>query len=86
MAGGLLGLKQHMETQSMNSLSKVASEQEANKRLEDQMDQAKSAQKMNSAMMGAGAGWMIGAKIGSVGGPMGMAIGAVGGFLLGDLF
>lgn len=78
MAGGLLGLKSHMEAQSMQSLSKVADEQEANKRLEDQMDQAKSTQQVSGAASGAMLGFQAG-------GPWGAAIGAIGGFLLGDL-
>ena len=78
MAGGLLGLKSHMEGQSMQSLSKVADDQEANKRLEDQMDQAKSTQQKSAAATGA----MVG---GMMGGPLGAVAGGIGGYLLGDL-
>ncbi len=78
MAGGLVGLQQHMESQALNTLGQVAREEEANKRLEEQMDQAKSAQTMGSAATGA----MIGFQ---VAGPVGGAVGALGGWLLGDL-
>lgn len=86
MGYGLLGLKDHMEGQAMNSFRDLAQDQERNKMAEEQMEQARKSQQMGMAGTGAAVGWAAGAQAGSVGGPWGAAIGAALGFIAGELF
>lgn len=82
---GLVGMKSQMDRTALQGLSKVASEQEANKRMNEQLEQAEKAQTLTTAAGGA----MMGAQLASamsVTGPVGAAIGLVGGALLGELF
>lgn len=79
MSYGLIGLKDKFEGQAMDLLSEVSREQEANERLADQMDDAKSAQKKNTVATAAGAGLMMG-------GPAGALIGAGVGYIASELF
>jgi hypothetical protein len=81
MGYGLIGLKQHMEGNSLNAMRGLADSQEKNKIANEQLEQAAKAQKTSNIGMGAGIGMMAGAQAGSVGGPMGMAIGALVGAL-----
>lgn len=86
MGYGLIGVKNQLEGSGMQALQQVAGEQERDKALKQQMDQADKAMKMNAVASGAGMGMMAGMQAGSVGGPMGMAIGAAVGFLAAEIF
>lgn len=87
MGYGLMGVKSHMEQNGINALKQVASEQERDKALEKQLDQAERAAKTNAVVAGAGMGYMAAVKAGgTVGGPMGAAIGAVVGLLASSIF
>lgn len=59
---------------------------QANDTLDAQAKAQRTQNTVTSTALGAGAGWLIGAKIGSVGGPLGAAIGAGAGFLFSQLF
>jgi len=67
-------------------LAQKAGELEDKRDAENQMIKAADkAQQGNLTGMGAAMGWMAGAKAASVGGPMGMLIGAGIGFLAGEI-
>jgi hypothetical protein len=72
MGYGLIGLKQHMEGNSLNAMRGLADSQEKNKIANEQLKQAAKAQKTNSIASGVGMGFAIG-------GPIGGAIGALAG-------
>ncbi|MAY42267.1 hypothetical protein [Neptuniibacter sp. UBA847] len=74
MAYGLLGLKTHMEGNSLNAMRSLADSQEKNKIANENIKQAEKAQKTSTIGTAAGIGFMVG-------GPIGGAIGALAGLV-----
>lgn len=79
MSFGLVGLKQHMDQQGLQTMGKVAQTQEQNRLANEQLKQAERGQQVSAVGTGAGIGFIAG-------GPAGAAIGAALGFLSTELF
>lgn len=76
------GLSYRNQAESMLS---AASDLEKRREAEgQQIEAAQQSQQASLTGLGAGIGWMAGAKAGSVGGPAGMLIGAGIGYLAGE--
>lgn len=86
---GMIDVGNSMKTNALSGMQRLSELEQARKQEEEKLDAADAADHKSNMMAGAGlgaaAGYMGAAAMG-VTGPVGMAIGFVGGTLLGSLF
>jgi len=81
---GIIGMGRQNATMAREGMGRASNLEKNRISYNKQQSAADDAAQASNTAMGATAGWMIGAKAGSVGGPLGMAIGALSGYLLSE--
>ena len=79
MSYGLLGLSAGLKSEAKEGYRQVAGLEQARETAKENLDAADRGRNMNSAGAGAGIGFMAG-------GPVGAAIGGIGGYLVSSIF
>jgi hypothetical protein len=88
--GGMISTGTEYKNQALSGFIRESAQEEemdrANKEHEANKKVQKVQQQTTTAMAGATVGWMVGAEMGTWGGPIGMVVGAGLGYLFSSLF